>query len=80
MGDKQPNNNNFFQVDADKDLLSDFLNADALNDNDAHIKEEGHYGYESKWASYLPTFCGKGWGCPTLIKRELSHLAHNPCR
>lgn len=48
MGDKQPNNNNFFQVDADKDLLSDFLNADALNDNDAHIKEEGHYGYESK--------------------------------
>lgn len=34
MGDKHLGGNNFFQVDADKDLLNDFLNAESVHGNE----------------------------------------------
>lgn len=47
MGDKI-NNNGFLQIDAEKDILSSFLNAEALNYHSSHHDEDIHLQYNSK--------------------------------
>lgn len=50
MADKQLGNNDYYQVDADKDLLSDFLNADANNDQEMNMKGVDVFQYSSTFA------------------------------
>lgn len=47
MGDKI-NNNGFLQIDADKDILSSFLNAEALNYHSSHNDDDINLQYNSK--------------------------------
>lgn len=48
MGDKNINNNDFIQIDGDKDLLSAFLNQDSLHDQYMPMKNEDPYEENSK--------------------------------
>jgi hypothetical protein len=43
MGDKQIDQNNFYHVDAEEDLLANFLKADHMNENHMNIGEDAPY-------------------------------------
>jgi hypothetical protein len=48
MADKQLGSSNFFHVDGDKDLLSAFLNRDALDNLDGDDNHEDPYADNGK--------------------------------
>ena len=69
------NNNGFLQIDGDKDILSNFLNEQQLN-NDEEQAENNQYEFQSTVYSYIFNYvldqfslnlsfkdvCWKSWG------------------